>query len=304
MKMTSSGILDEERTIDGLWQLVQSQSVVAAAALFMHGLFILLFVLSLNYLFRPPASAPRIPGHTFLRITAVVLGVFAISQAVIDVVLVGLLSGALNVRISTGTAPAGLVMLYNCLYKARQVTLAINYFIADGLFLYRCKLIWNGHRFMRLVVGIVLFCIVATAGVAGLSIAFMLNIRIPFGAALGTNFVLLGLTAGRIFVKGRRAAPMMGSTMHARWRTALSILAESSLLYVVANVMYMLSMTKDVPPFTAFQNIAWGALAQVVNIVPMLMIVRVALSKNIEDETDGAMRPLRSTPSREYDSKA
>ncbi|KAJ7054244.1 hypothetical protein C8F01DRAFT_500495 [Mycena amicta] len=285
-----STTLDEEQ-IGGLWVLVQSQAVAAAAALFMHGIFVLLFIIALNYLFRPPQGTPQIHGHTILRMTAVLLAIFAVSQVAIDVTLVALVSNALNKRVLLGTTPKGLMASYNSMYKARQVTLAVNNFVADGLFLYRCKLIWRGHRYERLVIGIVLFFIAATATVAGISIAFVLNIRIPFGAALVTNVILLGLTAGRIWAKGRRAAPLMGSNMHARWRTAMSILAESSLIYVAANALYMLSMTKDVPPFPAFQNICWGALAQVVNIVPMMMLARVALSKNIENESDAA--PLR-----------
>ncbi|KAF7292056.1 hypothetical protein MIND_01231700 [Mycena indigotica] len=253
-----------QKSVSELWVLVQSQGLSAASALLMHGVFILLFILALSYLFRTYPDGYRIPGRTFLRLTAILLAVFAVVQVVLDVSLVILIANVLTGKVTRGSAPRMLMWTYRMLYLARQGSLAVNNLIADILFLYRCKRIWGTHRLTPYIITFVSFLIIGTAAIAGVTIYYKLNIRIPFGAALGTNVVLLVLTAGRIWYKGRRAEPLMGRRLRTRWRAAVAIILESSLLYVAANMLYMISQTRNVPPFTGAQSICWGALAQLV----------------------------------------
>ncbi|KAJ7196372.1 hypothetical protein GGX14DRAFT_700562 [Mycena pura] len=104
--------------------------------------------------------------------------------------------------------------------------------------------------------------------------------------ALVTNFVLLCLTAGRIWRKGRQASVVLGAGSGRRHNTALAIICESSLLYVLAVFIYLLSVvTQDA--FAILQNITWGALAQVVNIVPMMIMVRVGMSRAFDAQGPG-----------------
>nr|GAT53468.1 predicted protein [Mycena chlorophos] len=276
-----------------IWYLVQWQSLSAASALFGNGLFMLLFILALAYLFRTPPNGHQIPGRTILRVTAIVLASFALVQVTMDVVLAALVSNALTDRILDSQTPRTVMRAYNMLYLVRQGMLALNNLVADALFLYRCKLVWGPHRLTWYIVAGLSFLILATAAVAVVTIYYKLNIHIPFGVALGTNVILLGLTAGRIWYKGREAEPLMGRALRTRWRAAVTIILESSLLYVVANVVYMASQTNDTNVLSNFQAICWGALAQVVNIVPMMMIVRVALgSSATEPEPEPARNAI------------
>jgi len=95
--------------------------------------------------------------------------------------------------------------------------------------------------------------------------------------ALLTNFVLLSLTAGRIWRKGRQATVVLGAEAGGRYKHTLEIICESSLLYFLVVLVYLISSV--VQPISPFTGLTWGALAQVVNIVPMMIFVRVGMAR-------------------------
>ncbi|KAJ7810903.1 hypothetical protein B0H14DRAFT_3880370 [Mycena olivaceomarginata] len=268
--------LVDEDVFEATWALVESQVIVAAAALLMHGVFLLLFVLALFLLLRNYAPAQRV-----LLFTTILLALFATVQVSLDAALATVISSVLQIQMREGTAErvVGLLDAFSTIYNVRQGALATNNAIADGLFLYRCSVIWSSSRYARVVVAIPLFLILTTAAIGYATIYLVLDIRFPFAFALLTNLVLLGLTAGRIWNKRRAAAVLLGITVHRRYTATLEVVLESSLLYVICDILYMSSITKSVPPFGVFQNICWGGLAQLLNILPMMMIVRVALAR-------------------------
>ncbi|KAJ7853033.1 hypothetical protein B0H14DRAFT_793663 [Mycena olivaceomarginata] len=269
--------LVDEDVFEATWALVESQVMVAAAALLMHGVFLLLFVLALFLLLRNYAPAQRV-----LLFTTILLALFATVQVSLDAALATVISSVLQIQMREGTAErvVGLLDAFSTIYNVRQGALATNNSaIADGLFLYRCSVIWSSSRYARVVVAIPLFLILMTAAIGYATIYLVLDIRFPFVFALLTNLVLLGLTAGRIWNKRRAAAVLLGITVHRRYTATLEVILESSLLYVICDILYMSSITKSVPPFGVFQNICWGGLAQLLNIFPMMMIVRVALAR-------------------------
>ncbi|KAJ7782067.1 hypothetical protein B0H14DRAFT_3164072 [Mycena olivaceomarginata] len=265
-----------EDVFEATWALVESQVIVAAAALLIHGVFLLLFVLALFLLLRNYAPAQRV-----LLFTTILLALFATVQVSLDAALATVISSVPQIQMREGMAErvVGLLDAFSTIYNVRQGALATNNAIADGLFLYRCSVIWSSSRYARVVVAIPLFLILTTAAVGYATIYLVLDIRFPFAFDLLTNLVLLGLTAGRIWNKRRAAAVLLGITVHRRYTATLEVVLESSLLYVICDILYMSSITKSVPPFGVFQNICWGGLAQLLNILPMMMIVRVALAR-------------------------
>ncbi|KAJ7862002.1 hypothetical protein B0H14DRAFT_2741094 [Mycena olivaceomarginata] len=268
--------LADEALFEGLWALVESQSVVAAAALLMHGVFLILFVLAMFFMLRNRAE-----GQLILLFTAVLMAGFAIVQVALDVSLATLASSFFHITTKEGMSPHALSLMnmFSMGYKARQGILATNNAVADCLLLYRCYLIWATSSYARIVVAIPLIMILATAAIAYVTIQLVLDIRIPFSFALLTNLVLFSLAAGRIWYKRRQAAVLQDTSVHKRYTATLGVVLESGLLYVAAILIYVISISKSVPPFTTFQNICWGSLAQLVNIVPMLILVRGALAK-------------------------
>ncbi|KAK6988677.1 hypothetical protein R3P38DRAFT_276181 [Favolaschia claudopus] len=263
-----------------LYALVEGQSVVAAAALVVHGVFLLLFVLALYFLAHNHARGQRV-----LLFAAILLAGFAIVQVALDVALAGLPATALRRILKEGMTRDVMSMMeaFASMYRMRQGTLATNNAIADGLLLYRCYLIWAGSRYERFIIAVPSILIIITAAIAYATIYRTWDIRIPFGLALFTNLILFGLIAFRIWYKRRQAGVYLkqNAQVQRRYTASLEILLESGLLYVAAVLIYLISMSsgKVVPPFNTFQNICWGSLAQLVNIVPTLILVRVALVK-------------------------
>ncbi|KAJ7159358.1 hypothetical protein C8R43DRAFT_994511 [Mycena crocata] len=259
-----------------VWSMVKSQVVVASAALFMHGVFMLLFVLALSFLLRSNAQ-----GKNLLLITSILLFLFAVLQVSLDVSLAAIIAHLLELKMREGITPrvVGLMSTFKTLYSVRQGALATNNAIADTLFLYRCSVIWASYRYAAVVIIAPFILIIASAAVAYATIYFVWDVRIPFLLSLMTNIILVALAAGRIWAKRREAAVVSGQSLRKQYGTTIKIILESGFLYVAGSVLFTISMTVSTAPYTGFQDICWGALAQLVNIVPMIIIVRVSFAR-------------------------
>ncbi|KAJ6462598.1 hypothetical protein C8R45DRAFT_527820 [Mycena sanguinolenta] len=246
------------------------------------GICLLLFSLAMVFLQQTKTCSSRM-----ILILAVVLVLFALAQAFLDV------AGAVTLlrvtqtfvdKTSSTDVSAG-YELYARISIARAALISLNNAITDSLLLYRCATIWRSTPYIRFVIGIPSVLILSTLA-AGLWETFWIvsNTPIPFVLSLATNFVLLGLTAGRIWSQGRKATVVLGVQASRRYNTILEIICESSLLYFVSISVYLIaSITQTDSPI---QGVAWGALAQVVNIVPMMIIVRVGMARKTNGEPE------------------
>ncbi|KAJ6452132.1 hypothetical protein C8R47DRAFT_1329540 [Mycena vitilis] len=259
-----------------LYKLLKAQLYAASAALFFNGICLLLFSFAVFLLLKTKTRASRL----FLAL-AVALVLFALSQACLDVAIVVVFSQMVEPFLDSGsdTRILSTELIWARMYVAREALLAINNGITDGLLLYRCAAIWAPSRYTKLVIGGVSLLIVSTF-VAGIYSTFFIesNSSIPYIAALVTNLALLVLTAGRIWRKGRQATVVLGAEAGAKYYRTTAILCESSLLYFV-NVLIYLIAGVTLQPETALVNLSWGSLPQVVNIVPMIIMVRVGMTK-------------------------
>ncbi|KAJ6556798.1 hypothetical protein DFH09DRAFT_1164508 [Mycena vulgaris] len=269
-----------------LYILLKSQLYTAAGALFFNGICLLLFSYAVFFLLKTRTRASMM----FLTL-AVILVLFALAQMMIDVAMAAVLSQAVHLNLANSTSGQILKeQKWVSIMIVREGLLATNNAITDSLFLYRCASIWAGSPWYRIVLGVCSFLIFTTL-IIGYVVTFIVNndsiLLVPYGMALATNIILLGLTAGRIWRKGRQATVVLGDSAGRRYNTTLEIICESSLLYVINVFIYMISVLSQT--FGPVPNIAWGALAQVVNIVPMMIMVRVGMTKTYEgSDTRGA----------------
>ncbi|KAF7378180.1 hypothetical protein MSAN_00242500 [Mycena sanguinolenta] len=223
-----------------------------------------------------------------ILVLAVVLVLFAVAQAVLDV------GGAVTFLQVTQTLTDGgslseVLPQYDFYVRvsiARAALISVNNAITDSLLLYRCAIIWHLSPYIRAVIIFPSLLILSTLAL-GMWATFGTGTNIPFVLAMVTNLVLLGLTAGRIWIKARQATALLGLNAR-RYNTTLEIICESSLLYLVNVVVYLVAnIIQSDSPVT---GVAWGALAQVVNIVPMMLIVRVGMARNTSGEPDVNLR--------------
>ncbi|KAJ7158164.1 hypothetical protein C8R46DRAFT_1195550 [Mycena filopes] len=266
----------------GLYELLKSQLYAGAAALFFHGICLLLFSFAVFYLLQT-----RTPANRIFLILAVVLMLFALAQAILDVLIAAEMSKLVQGLFVSGhsTQALSLEQAWARMYIAREGLFAFNNAISDGILLYRCSVIWSTSQYHKYVLGGSSLLILATF-ILGMYATFLspTDTPAPYILALLTNFVLLLLSAGRIWQKGRQAAVVLGlgPEQRRRYNGVVEIICESSLLYVLNVVIYLIA---DAVRKTAYQMpitaLAWGALAQVVNIVPMMIMVRVGMAKSV-----------------------
>ncbi|KAJ7432751.1 hypothetical protein B0H11DRAFT_2297200 [Mycena galericulata] len=165
--------------------------------------------------------------------------------------------------------------------------LVANNATTDMFLTYRCYLIW-GTSHKKKVVILPLFLVLVTTVVGCVTIyrniltppEYHLDIRIAFGLAMATNFVLTCLTMGRIWWT-RRHLKLVGQTkIIQRYNTAMAMLLESSVLYTLVWCIGMIASSfpgsnsdTGSPATTLF----YGFAVQLINIIPTLVIVQVSL---------------------------
>ncbi|KAJ6480428.1 hypothetical protein C8R45DRAFT_1005399 [Mycena sanguinolenta] len=275
MNQTISGNLEVIATVAELHGVLTYELSTAGAALFVNGICLLLFAFAIFYL----QKTKNWTSHMFLGL-ATILMLFALAQASLDVAIAASFLRMLEF-IEDGS-PKAAVAPYEAYFHitvAREALTSINNAITDCILLYRCATVWGPSPYTRVVTAVPLLLILSTL-VLGMWGSFVVqdSTAVPFIMAFVTNTVLLGLTAGKIWRKGRQTTVVLGAEAGKRYNTTLEIVCESSLLYLINVLVYLISSV--VSPFSAFTGIAWGALAQVVNIVPMLIMVRVGMARD------------------------
>ncbi|KAJ7816117.1 hypothetical protein B0H13DRAFT_2137182 [Mycena leptocephala] len=189
----------------------------------------------------------------------------------------------------------------------KDIIILVNNFAADGFFVYRCYVIWSGSPYRRWIIGVPLLLLLSTTiyGITTTSL-FLANVPLaPFFlngsnivvvsiCVVTTNLLLTGLTAGRIWWMRRYLQVIGEPKLIHRYKTAIKMLFESSLLYFVIVLVFLSIQILGSPatfesPFIALFS---GASPQLMNIMPTLMIVRVNLARSVDADPTAANRSL------------
>ncbi|KAJ7453266.1 hypothetical protein B0H11DRAFT_2245506 [Mycena galericulata] len=277
--------LQNTTIISELYGSLEYELWTASAALFFNGICLILFALAVFFLQKAKTRASRL----FLFLSGGLV-LFALAQVVLDVTLAAIFLQMTHTLVDGGSA-IHLASMYRHIYEVREVLLAVNNAITDSVLiilkLYRCATIWGASRYSRIVIAFPSLLILSTL-VVGLWGIFAIDTDtpIPFSLALVTNFVLLGLTAGKIWIKGRQTTILLGVQAGRRYNRTLEIM-RSSLLYFVNVLVYLIASVTQ--PFGLVSGVAWGALPQVVNIVPLMIMFRVGIARN-SGEQEGNLR--------------
>ncbi|KAJ6514104.1 hypothetical protein DFH09DRAFT_1432977 [Mycena vulgaris] len=154
---------------------------------------------------------------------------------------------------------------------ATNVIYVTNNVIADSIFIFRCHAIWNFDD------RIVFLPILLTFGVGGLGyfdsgrsiVVSRPLFNLSIATSVFTTFMLISLSAGRIWWLARKARDVLGQKITTRYNTACAMMSllthvgslESGVLYCIGGIVYIiLSM----------------------GIAPTIIAVRVGLGKSIE----------------------
>ncbi|KAJ7152556.1 hypothetical protein C8R46DRAFT_1121514, partial [Mycena filopes] len=234
--------MSDDSTLPGsLWSLFVRELLVTSTAIFFYGLYVNLFILAVYTLHRRRTS-----GRTWLLAASGMLFVVGTLQTILRILNLTVLGRAMSLLVnsSPGEAPTAqiIAVLQNKLQLelADNAVFAVNGFITDSVFLYRCYLIW-GSRLKPIILPTIL--ILATATLAIISVASSTRGgRVEFIATttayvldFTTNLVLMALTAGRIWWTHRTVSKLYSPSVHGsidiRSNAAMSIILESGSLY-------------------------------------------------------------------------
>ncbi|KAJ7796525.1 hypothetical protein B0H14DRAFT_3157974 [Mycena olivaceomarginata] len=237
---------------------------------FFYGIYLVLFCICIYILL----NRPRNPGNTILLVTAIALFTLATVQAVINLVL-----GAADVD--------GIDLPYDQLVVATSVVYVVNNFIADGLVIYRCYVVWNNNILVTIPPTLMLIA----ATVLGIIVSLDLNLTAyPFFAlSLATNVLVTILTAGRIWWICRRSRGAYSKTAEQRrYVSAVAILIESGMLYSATVLTYLIVVS--IPRVSILEEPIFQALIQIMvsteliqAIAPTLIIVRAGMNLRGEE---------------------
>uniref|UniRef100_A0A0W0EVL3 Uncharacterized protein n=1 Tax=Moniliophthora roreri TaxID=221103 RepID=A0A0W0EVL3_MONRR len=220
---------------------------------------------------------------------------------------------------------------------ARYTMMLLANIIADAILIWRCYIIWG--RNIRVIIIPTLLCIANNVlGIVviiryskdigiGISATVLQPYRgdkalriIPaflFMTAL-TNLLITFLIAARIYVISRRAAKYVGKNVNRMYRTVISIVLESGLIYPLVLIVYASSgltvfssliMLQSHPVSLEVQKrmqllavLLQSTLNQFVGIAPTLIIVRIGLGISVEsvEQTVSAMRAAAVTESKQF----
>ncbi|KAF7364062.1 hypothetical protein MSAN_01065000 [Mycena sanguinolenta] len=236
-----------------LWYLVADMWI----STFFYGIYLVLFCICIYILLHRPLNL----ANTILLVTAIALFVLSSLQTIINIIL-----GAADID--------NINIPYDQLFYAGNMLYVANNAIADALFIYRCYVIWNHN----------IYVVVAPFIMVVVTIVFGVDQALPlapfFGITLGTNVLVTGLTAGRIWWIGRQNRVHLKPDMRARYMSSISIIVESGVIYS-AGILTWLILQAIPFTFPAADPTA-VMLSQVVGIVPTLIIVRVGLGISVQ----------------------
>jgi hypothetical protein len=224
---------------------------------FFYGIYLVLFCICIYILLHRRRNL----GNTVFLVTAIALFTIATAQTVINLVL-----GASDID--------DVYVPYENLSIADMTLYVVNNVIADGLVIYRCYSVWNRNIYV-IVVPIILLVI---SSVFGWDI--LLPLEPFFALSLATNVVVTTLTAGRIWWICRQARTYLKTDVQRQYISSISILVESGVIYSVSVLIYLI--LGAIPSASIVQEPVMEMLAQVVGIVPTLIIVRVGLGVSVQ----------------------
>ncbi|KAJ7888676.1 hypothetical protein B0H14DRAFT_2693413 [Mycena olivaceomarginata] len=263
---------------DSLWYTM----IMTAVSLVLYGVYVNLFLLSLHTL-----SRRKTVGTTLLRVASCMMAIVGSMQIAIDVAETFTLARVIQRIIYPKSLTARSRTLFplvdstmpTSLRVLQAITIAINNFITDLIFSYRCFVIWGFQKKPIILPALLMLSTLIVTSV-GCSTNTITNIRSPtiiLGAT--TNLVLTALTAGRILWIQRAASHVdLDSTIRGRYTRATAIILESGAIYCAVAILLVASASLDDEIFF----VGFGIAQQLLNIIPTFTLVYIGL-RNMEE---------------------
>jgi hypothetical protein len=149
--------------------------------------------------------------------------------------------------------------------------------IADSLVIYRCHAVWNGSKRVIILPCFLLLC-GSAFGYGFIAIGeddyMFRQLLIAFlFTTVALNLLVTFLMAGRIWWIARKAQSILGPGLSSKYATMIAVIVESG---VISSIYFTLDVVVQ-------DLILDAGLAQIVGIVPTLIIVQIGLGRDAHD---------------------
>jgi len=271
-------------TFSQFWEIATAELNATLTEMLFYGILLVLVAFALNLLVRRRAAGGPIlliaTCLMFLLATVQFIARILASQKAFDVLYLAVEGQfASNSALARNAAAQNLALNF-----VEDVLLVTNNIVTDGMLIYRCFLIWERNYYAIAAPAILLFVssilsyLAAYEGDYPTAAGPTVDLRIGFALSVLTNIVLVGLTAGRILFTRRKAriAGMHHEVLE-RYNTATAMVLESGGILCAWVIVYV--VLRSIAPPTVWR-VFRGGMAQILNIVPTLIVVRVGLGNS------------------------
>ncbi|KAJ7433120.1 hypothetical protein B0H11DRAFT_2259717 [Mycena galericulata] len=177
-----------------------------------------------------------------------------------------------------------LISISTALNRSANIVYIISNVIADSIFIFRCYAIWN---FRWVVIILPMILTVAVAGHALHIIAAQSPdclMELQSETQVITTFILMALSAGRIWWLARTSQKIVGQRVTSRYYTVCAMILESGALYCVGAIPFVGVAFASYTGLMQTSITTSGAiLGQLVGIAPTIIAVRVGLGRSVEN---------------------
>ncbi|KAJ7443172.1 hypothetical protein B0H11DRAFT_2345285 [Mycena galericulata] len=288
------------------WDFVLPRVYGACVEVLLYGILLVLLSVAAYLLYHRTGAGRRI----FVVATAL-MAVLATVQLAVRLRATEVAFVILRLAVQGKTPPQSAAAVqaakvFNTLFTASDALSTANVLVTDSLFIYRCFVVWSNN--VRIVV-LPAFLLLATT-VLGVVLTYenetygRLDIRAPLIMNLVTNLLLTFLMAGRIWwirrgVTIHLESAYAGSYNARTYDTVIAIILESGAIYCISILAYVVVVSvwdplRDTDSIAI--NVLGAALTQIINIVPLLIIVRVGLERTVSETETPVKRTGGSRP--------
>ncbi|KAF9475753.1 hypothetical protein BDN70DRAFT_222511 [Pholiota conissans] len=258
------GILDEALAF------VSLLSTAAMVETLLYGMHAILFCIYM-YLFVRNRRSPQ----WFIFICALLM--FLLST--VDIAITFRVLSYVIPRL-TKTSSVGMSLT---LVHAKNSIFVANNFIADLILLHRCWMVWSRSKYVLfgcslLVLGDTIWGFLGMGPLAFLSFTPNKFVPIYIWSIFAINITLMIVTISRIFWISRVAKKFVGQKQISVYHKAIAVLAESSLIYSIAVLLYIVFPTSN-----PYRIVVVLMCMRIVAIMPTLLIVQIGLGAVVRE---------------------
>ncbi|KAF7352368.1 hypothetical protein MVEN_01200700 [Mycena venus] len=272
------------------WQQATEVLYQTAFGLVFYVAFLALFILAIRHL-----CLNKVSGGRSMIILMSALFVLSTTQVVLYLVQSVYVLQLLRLDVE-GNFRLRTALVANRISFAQDMFLITNNALTDSLLIRRCYVIWGKRKFVTILPVIMLAATTILGYISAVQINLFytvaFNPAIVYILSVATNTMLTTLAAGRIWWSGRDVRRNLRQSSDKAYNAAAAMILESGAIYsifVIAFLITGLVPTRHSSGTSAIHSLLSGALPQIVNIVPTVIIVRVGLSRGVEtasSETD------------------